>query len=111
MSTTGKITAWVVVAIVVAGGIWWWFSMSQNAVSPTAVNLPSQPANQAPAQQNPAGVNPAPAAANGVSAIDNSNAALQTDLSNIDSQMNGFSSDNASISQGLNDQPVQQSSL
>ena len=90
---------WVVIAVVVIGGAWWYLSMSQTATAPTASN----PAPSAP----PAPMPPS----NGVSASNNSNATLQSNLSNIDSQMNGFSSDNASVNNGMSDQQVQQSQL
>lgn len=95
---------WIILAVVVVGGGIWWWAASQGQASPTAINTPStsQQAAASGTQQN-SGQNAI------VSANGNSNAALQTDLSNIDGQMNGFSSDNASINQGLNDQPVQQS--
>lgn len=94
---------WTIAAVVViGGGIWWWVSSSRPATSPTAMD---QTNNQAQMQTPPSQPT---SSDNGVSATDSSNAALNTDLSNIDSQMNGFSSDNASVNQGMNDQPVQQ---
>lgn len=107
MTTKAKTILWIIVAVVVIIGAvwWWWMSMSQTATAPTTsqANQPSIDAGNNPPM--------APTSTNGISATDDSNAGLQTDLSNIDSQMNGFSSDNASVTQGLNDQPVQQSQL
>lgn len=109
MSTNAKWVMWAVAAVIVVGGVWWLTGMNPTAVSPTNSN--ATPAN--PAGQN----NPSPQAqasstnANGISTADNSNATLQSNLSNIDTQMNGFTADNASISQSANDQPVSQQSL
>jgi hypothetical protein len=106
MSTTAKTVLWVVAAVVVIGGIWWWIASGQTAVSPT-----SYPTGQAQSQSSttPTATAQPAAPSNAISATDNSNAGLQANLSNIDTQMNGFSSDNASVNQGMNDQPVQQS--
>ena len=108
MTTTAKTILWIIVAIVVIGAIWWWVSMSQTATAPTtgqanqpAANIPTTNINSTASSTTTPGV----------SATDSSNAALQTDLSNIDTQMNGFSSDNTNVNNGLNDQPVQQSQL
>lgn len=103
MSTNTKVVMWILIAVVVVGGIWWWFSMSPTAVSPATNPVTDNQAGQNQNQPQPQ--------TNGVSATDNSNIALQTDLSNVDSQMNGFSSDNASVDQGLSDQPVPQQQL
>jgi hypothetical protein len=106
MSTNTKIVTWVIVAVVViGGGVLWWMHTNQTSMAPTATTTAPTPtqAQTTPQTQTPP--------SNGISMTDNSDAALQTDLSNIDSQMNGFSSDNASINQGLNDQPVAQSQL
>jgi cytoskeletal protein RodZ len=108
MSTTLKIVLGVVVAVVVVGGIWWWVAASKTAEAPAVSTTQTQNMTPTSTAMN---TSTPPAPSNGVSATDSSNAALQADLSNIDTQMNGFSSDNASVSQGMNDQPVQQSQL
>ena len=97
---------WVVVGVIVVGGIWWWAMGSQPVAAPTSA-LPSAnpPSSNPPANQTPS------TTPNGISATDNSNAALQTNLASIDSQMNGFSSDNTNITQSENDQPVSQQQL
>jgi cytoskeletal protein RodZ len=110
MSTNAKTVVWIIVAVViVGGGIWWWMSMSPTATAPTYTN-PTSAANptQAPTTA-PTSTPTTPPPANDVTASGNSNAALESDLSNTDSQMNGFSSDNTNINNGMNDQPVQQS--
>ena len=106
MSTNAKIIMWLAVAVVIIGGIWWWIGMNMNktAVAPTNSVTQNQAPVNSPTQTQTSTVN-------GPSATDNSNVGLQTDLSNIDSQMNGFSSDNTNVSQGMNDQSVQQASL
>lgn len=98
MSTSAKVVTWVIVAVVVVGGAWWWFSMSHTAGAPATALAPTAP--------------PSGATATGTATVtDNSNAALNANLSQIDAQMNGFASDNAGVNQGLDDQPVQQSQL
>ncbi len=97
MSKSAQITLWVVVAILIVAGLAWWIAGNQSG--------PSYPAAQAPApSSNQAGGNAL--VANGTS-----NAALQSDLANVDSQINSFNSDSQSIDQGMNDQPVQQQQL
>lgn len=110
MST--KTILWIVVAVVVVGGgIWWWLAMSQGAM-PAATAPASNPPAQAPAMQGQMASSTPSSTSMGnpgnVSANDNSNAGLDASLSNVDTQMNGFSSDNASVTQGMNDQPVSQ---
>jgi len=106
MSRNTKIAVWVVAAIVVVGGgAWWWMGMGNSGIS----QVPTNPAPQTAMVGGNTNTTPSSTPqGNGISMTDNSNAALQADLSNIDSQMNGFSSDNASVNQGLNDQPVSQ---
>jgi len=101
MSTNAKVITWIIVVVVVAGGIWWWVAASQMAVSPTS--------NPAAENQSPTPIATAPTPSNGIAASDNSNAGLQAQLSNIDSQTSGFASDNTSVNQGMSDQQVQQS--
>ncbi len=81
---------WIVAAVVVAAGLIWYFTMGPTKSVPaagqeTATTLPTGTAT--------------------------SNAALNTDLSAIDGQMSGFSSDNANVNSSMSDQQVQQSSL
>jgi flagellar basal body-associated protein FliL len=77
----------VVIVIVVAGGIWW--SMNSN----TGTGTVAQNTNNGAAAQ-PSG---------------NSDQAIDQEMASINAQMNGLSSDSASVNQGLSDQPVQQS--
>ncbi len=109
MSKTTIIVICVVVALLVAGGIWWWSMSTANAPSSPAAYAPSAPPAAMPTQTQ--GTNTAPAQAPTLAATGTSDAALNADLSQIDSQMNGMSGDNASINQGLTDQPVQQQQL
>jgi cytoskeletal protein RodZ len=98
MSKGAKIILSIIVVIAVAGGVWWWLMKSGQQ---TAMNTPT---NNTTATNQTQTNTPGSVAAN-----DSSNAGLQASLSNVDGKMNGFSSDNASINQGLNDQPVEQS--
>ena len=106
MSTSAKVILGIVIVVIIAGGIWVWKSSAPSATN-TAANT-NQPAANTPSANN---ASSGSQTQTGVSASDNSNAALQASLSNVDSKMSGFSSDNASVNQGMNDQPVQQSSL
>jgi cytoskeletal protein RodZ len=111
MTTKAKAITWIIVAVVViGGGVWWWVSMSQTATAPTTSQTLQPTSTAQTAMMTPTST-PTSTPSNGVSATDDSNAALQGDLSNIDTQMNGFSSDNASVTQGMNDQQGQESQL
>lgn len=95
MSTTGKVILWIVVAVIVVGGIWWW-AASQNSGAPavTATNGGGSPAASSTASTSyPQG---------------DSDQSINQDMASVNAQLNGLSSDNASITQSMNDQPVQQ---
>jgi cytoskeletal protein RodZ len=96
MSKTGKIILWIIIAVIVIGGIWWWIA-SQNTVSAptTAINTTTGTSNASTSASStyPAG---------------NSNQAITQDLASVDAQLSGLNSDNASVTQSMNDQPVQQ---
>jgi hypothetical protein len=99
MSTTSKTVIWVIVAIVVIGGIWWWAvsgnQSAQNTQPGTAMNNSAQPtADNTTAGSNAAG-------SNAIVSNDNSDASLDQDLANLDTQINGLSSDSASVDQGI----------
>jgi hypothetical protein len=75
--------------------------MTKTVSTPSAaINPPAQP--QVQNQNNTPSSTPTPV-------VDNSNAGLQAQLSDIDTQINGFASDTASVNQSMNDQPVSQS--
>lgn len=95
MSTTGKVILWIVVAVIVVGGIWWW-AASQNSGAPavTATNGGGSPVASTTASTSyPQG---------------DSDQSINQDMTSVNAQLNGLSSDNASITQSMNDQPVQQ---
>ncbi len=102
MSKTGKIILWVVLAvIVVGGGIWWWMA-SQAGTTPAAM-------------YNNTGATVASSSTSGTSATastsypqGDSDQSINQDMASVNAQMNGLSSDNASVTQSMNDQPVQQ---
>jgi cytochrome c biogenesis protein ResB len=102
MSKTGKIILWIVIVIIVVGGIGWWMASrggspvaapvsNNNSVGTAAV--PSSTASGSQSTSYPQG---------------DSDQSINQDMTNINTQMNGLSSDNASVTQSLNDQPVQQ---
>jgi len=103
MSTTGKTVLWIVIAvIVVGGGIWWWVASQSSAAAPTAETTPPA-ANQGAPTTPGAGVTPSSSYPSG-----DSDQSIQQDMASVNAQMNGLGSDNASVTQSLNDQPVQQ---
>ena len=87
MSKILKIIIWIIVIAIVVGGIWWWYSSSQQTQS-SAINNSLQ-------NQNAQNVQPA-------SQKDTSDAALNSDLSSIDSQMKNLNADSTSVNQSLN---------
>lgn len=99
MSTSIKIVLLIVIVIVAGTAIWWW-SMGQG--SPVGYNTTNS--------GNPGGTTNTPSGGSSLSQ-GNTNAELNQDLAQIDSQVNGFSSDSASIDQSLNDQSVSQTQL
>jgi cytoskeletal protein RodZ len=110
MSTGIKATIWVVVAVVViGGGVWWWMSMTQSTNAPSAYQ--NNPAPTSASTANSGTSSSGSSGSGSISATDTSDAALQSDLSVVDSQTNNFSSDNNNVNQGMSDQETQQSSL
>ena len=91
----------VVIVIVVGGGIWWWMASQNNA--PTA----------APAASNNVGaMGTSGATATGAQPASypqgDSDQAINQDMTSVDAQLSGLTSDSASVTQSMNDQPVQQ---
>jgi len=112
MSKTSKIVLWVIVVVIVVGAAVWFF-MKPNSAAPVGQGAPApmpQAAPIAPTAPTSATGNMPPSAPTGLvtAPTDDSNAALNQDLTSINSQLNGLASDSASIDQGLNDQPVPQ---
>jgi cytoskeletal protein RodZ len=104
MSKTGKIILWIVIAVVViGGGIWWWIA-SQSSTPATA---PSSPDNVPTATSTPSTTTPSSTASSSYPQGD-SDQSINQDMTNFNAQMNGLSSDNASVTQSMSDQPVQQ---
>lgn len=93
MSTSLKVTVWIIVIIVVVAGIWWWYSSAHQ--QNVAVNLPTQNV------QNSQPSATTPVAGLATSPKDSSDAALNTDLSTIDNQMKDLNTDSASVNASL----------
>jgi cytoskeletal protein RodZ len=98
MSKTGKIILWVVVAVIVIGGIWWWIAASQSGVPATT---PATTSNVSPATGTSTAASPSYPQGD-------SDQSINQDMTSLSAQMNGLSSDNANVTQSMNDQPVQQ---
>jgi cytoskeletal protein RodZ len=89
MSKTGKVIMWIVIVVIVVGGIWWWVvSQSNVAMAPSNNNSSSTASTSYPQGDSDQSIN--------------------QDMTNVNTQMNGLTSDNASVTQSMNDQPVQQ---
>ena len=99
MSKTAKVVLWVIVLIVVVVVVVWLVTAgnSTNSSAPTGQASPAA----APQSGSTSGVLQ-------TSPTDTSNTSLNQDLQSIDSELNGLASDSASVSQGLNDQPIPQ---
>jgi hypothetical protein len=89
----------IIVAIAVIGGVLWWMSSNQVPATTTQTSM------SASGTPSPSPASPTPAAA------DNSDQSINQDMTNVNTQMNAFTSDSASINQGMNDTPVQQQQL
>jgi hypothetical protein len=130
MSQTTKIVIGAAIVALVIGGIWFYLQSAntpaapeQNTPNESQNNLTNNSSQNTPSDQNaPADTQPtAPATNNNATdntdtnaattatpASDTSDTAIDKDLSSVDSQVKGLSTDSASIDQGLNDQPIAQ---
>ena len=91
MSSNTKIVVGIIVAIAVIGGIWYFWNQGSTNTSGT-----SQAASVASTTSQP------------TLSSGNSDQNLNSDLAQIDSQMNIANSDSAAVDQGFSDQPIQQ---
>ncbi|HUC31173.1 MAG TPA: hypothetical protein VMR99_00585 [Candidatus Paceibacterota bacterium] len=100
MSKTGTMILWIVLAvIIIGGGIWWW--VASQSGTPAAVNNTMPP--------NGTSTSGSTAVASGTSyPPGDSDQSIGQDMTDLNTQMNGLSSDNASVTQSLSDQPVSQ---
>ena len=99
-----KSILWTVIVVVAAVIVVWLYIANSGAGAP-AVQPTGDNSGNAPAASDNGSVT-SPAATSNPN--DSSNSALDQDLSNVDQQLNGMSSDTQSINSGLNDQPVTQ---
>ena len=95
MQSALKITLWILVVIVVAGGIYYWYQNARSNAPAAPTPVATSTGNGAPASVLPSG-------------SDTSDAALNQDLSGMDTQLSAMSADTASIDSGMNDQPIPQ---
>lgn len=102
MSKTGKIILWVVIAVIVIGGIWWW-AASQNSAPATTSN--SGTTSSTTTANSTTG---ASATASTTYPQGDSDQSINQDMTSANAEINGLNSDNASVTQSMNDQPVQQ---
>jgi hypothetical protein len=102
MPNSTKIGIAVVAVIIIVGGIWWW---NMSAPQPQPAVVENTPSGGTVANGN----NPTQGGA--ILASGNSDTALDQNLAQVDAQLSALSSDSASVDQGLNDQPVAQTTL
>ncbi len=101
MSKTSKVIVWIIVIVIVVVAIVWFSARKSSAPSaPSGAVAPTSTSAAGGAVTGPGALQTSP--------TDNSNAALNQDLTSVANQMNGLASDTASIDQGLNDQPITQ---
>jgi hypothetical protein len=95
MSKTGKVIMWIVIVVIVVGGIWWWMASRSTTPAATMNNSVGATATSSSTASTsyPQG---------------DSDQSINQDMASLNTQMNGLSSDNASVTQSMNDQPVQQ---
>jgi cytoskeletal protein RodZ len=97
--TKGAIWAIVIVVVLVGGGIWWWVAANNNVGTPpmasttTPNGTSSEPTSTASSTPLPQG---------------DSDQSINEEMTDINTQMNGLSSDTANVNSSMNDQPVQQ---
>lgn len=100
MSNTIKTLIIALIVIVVLGLGWKFYVDKSVSDINKSADVPLADENQA-ASGNQDDLTGTP-----ISAKDSSDASLDKDLSNIDSQLDILSSDSASVDQGLNDKPI-----
>lgn len=90
MSKSSQVFLSVVIAIIlIGGGIWWWNASQMSGTETGTATSPNGGSDT-------------------LSAGANSDAYLNSDLTNMDTQINGLASDSANINQSMNDQPIPQ---
>jgi len=95
MSTSTKTILWIILVVLVVLGVWWWFA-SQNAGTQNTVPPAAQSNSSAPAATNTQNQNQT------IVSTGTSDASLDQDLANIDSQLGGLASDSAAVDTSLN---------
>ncbi len=94
MSNSSKIAIGVVVVIILGLIVWWYAGSNGSQPAPVAPVAQTQADQVASASAAAAAV---PVAGLSTSAKDTSDAALDKDLSSVNTQINGLSADNASV--------------
>jgi hypothetical protein len=94
MSKTAQIVIWVIVAVIVIGGVWWWIASNQTSGTPTN---PYSPTSQATPPANQGTAQGATSTSNTIVSNGTSDNNLDQDMTNINAQMNGLSSDSANV--------------
>lgn len=117
-----KIIAGGTIAVLVIFGVWL-YGQKASAPANTEENMQNESQDTAPQDNSSGATGGSPDAANNpateqnnssgdsetaISPKDTSDAAIEKDLSSIDSQINNLGNDSADIDKGLSDQPVEQ---
>ena len=96
MSKTSQIVLWVIIGVIVVGGGIWWWAASMNATTGNSAGT-NQPVY---GNQN--------SASSDTVSTDTSDSAMDQDMTNINAQMNGLSSDSANVDSSMNATTTQQ---
>jgi len=99
MSKTGKMILWIVIAIIVIGGIWWWIADRGNVAT--------APSNGTSGEINTTSTENTSTTASTSYPQGDSDQSINQDVTNLNAQLSGLNSDNASVTQSMNDQSAQ----
>jgi peptidoglycan hydrolase CwlO-like protein len=106
MSSLGKTIGGVVIAIIVIGGGLWYRSSHKASDAMQGQDTTAMATTTVPAQTGPSTTVPAPVST--ISTSDASDATLNQDNTNIDTQVKNLNADVANVDSGINDVPVSQ---
>jgi hypothetical protein len=100
MSTNAKIITGIVIVIVVVGGAIWYWNANETNTANNSLGYGNPTSTVTTTQQTTTTTAAMPQG--------DSDQAIEQDMTAANAQMDGFSSDSASIDQGMNDKPVEQ---
>lgn len=95
----GFIVKLILVLAVVAGGVWAWMTFNPMQPAPQQTEVTVQPPPPPPAPSTPA---------DSISASGSTDAALQSDLTTLDAQVDAAQNANSSVEKSFSDEPIKQ---